>query len=185
MKRVDITNVQEAGEFKQMPAGPYVCIIRNVEDDEDKEYLRIHYDIAAGEYKGHFDELRANHPDWSTVGSYVRSYKPNALPFFKRFCSAVSKSNGNFVFDGGSVNCDEKSLIGKRIGINFQDEEYYSNSGDLRTRLIVYAEFPVDKLKDQKVPAVKMLKETKPKTATNTTGFMDVSKDSPEEVPFD
>ena len=100
----------------------------------------------------------------------MKSYKTKALPMFKRFCSAISKSNGNFIFDGGAVNSDEKSLIGKKLGIVLREEEYYSNSGDKKTRLIVHREFPIDQLSAQKVPDIKRLPEEKPQaefTAAN------------------
>lgn len=170
MKKLDMTNVQEAGEFTTLPAGAYICIIRNVEDIEDKEYLKVTYDIADGEFKGYYDDIRSNHPDWEWSGAYVKSYKTKALPMFKRFCSAISKSNGNFIFDGGAVNSDEKSLIGKKLGIVLREEEYYSNSGDKKTRLIVHREFPIDQLSAQKVPDIKRLPEEKPQaefTAAN------------------
>lgn len=170
MKKIDMTNVQEAGEFTTLPAGAYICIIRNVEDVEDKEYLKVTYDIADGEFKGYYDDIRSNHPDWEWSGAYVKSYKTKALPMFKRFCSAISKSNGNFIFDGGAVNSDEKSLIGKKLGIVLREEEYYSNSGDKKTRLIVHREFPIDQLSAQKVPDIKRLPEEKPQaefTAAN------------------
>lgn len=176
MKKVDLTNVQEAGEFKKLEAGPYICTITNVEDVAEKEYLKVSYDIAEGEFAGHFEEIRANHPDWSWSGAYVKSYKPAALPMFKRFCSAVSKSNGGYVFDGGAVNADETTLIGKRLGLNFQEEEYYGNDGNLKTRLIVYREFPIDKLLDQKVPNAKRL--------ASASADIDFSSVKNEDIPF-
>lgn len=98
-----------------------------------------------------------NHPEWGWAGVYVRSYKQTALGMFKRFCSAVSKSNGNFVFDGGAVNSDEKTLAGKKIGIIFREEEYYGNDGEKKTRLSVYGEFPVSELANQRTPKKKEL----------------------------
>lgn len=182
MRKVDMSNVKETDEFKRVQAGAYECVIRNVEDFPNKEYLKITYDIASGEYAGYYDEMRGNHPDWSWAGAYAKSYKTKALPMFKRFCSAVSKSNGGFVFDGGSVNADEKTLIGKKIGILFQEEEYYSNSGDKRTRLVVFREFPVDKIKEQRIPHVKKLPE-EPTTA-QTDAFLSIPAGMDEEVPF-
>lgn len=180
MKKVDMTNVQEAGEFTRPAPGPYHCVIKSVEDVAEKEYLKIGYDITEGEYKGYYTNLRKEHPDWTWTGIYVKSYKPTGLPMFKRFCSAVSKSNGNYIFDGGVVNSDEKSLIGKHIGIVLREEEYYSNSGDKRTRLIVHSECPIDKLADQKIPPLKALKETPSNNFVNE-GFGAVGED---EVPW-
>lgn len=182
MKKLDMTNVQEAGEFRRPEPGAYHCVITDVKDVEEKEYLKVEIDIAEGEFKGYYAQSRADHPDWdwSSVGRYVKSYKQAALPMFKRFCSAVSKSNGNYVFDGGAVNSDEKSLIGKHIGIILQGEEYYSNSGDVRIRLNIYSECPVDKIPDQKVPKLKALKE-EPSSNFVNEGF---TKAEEAEVPW-
>lgn len=182
MKQVDLTNVQEASSgFQRHPAGPYICKITAVEDLPEKEYLRVSYDIAEGEYAGYYAKGREEHPDWNWYGQYTKSYKTTALPMFKRFCSAVSKSNGKYVFDGGKVNSDEKSLVGKIIGLVFQEEEYYGNDGNLKTRLSIYSEFAKDKLSDQKVPNVKKVKDSAPATG-NSDEFMAIGDDT--DVPF-
>ena len=183
MKHIDMTNVKEAGEFDRLPAGAYACVIRNAEDFSQKEYLKITYDIAAGKYAGYYEKLRNDHPDWAWTGAYVKSYKTKALPMFKRFCSAVSKSNGNFVFDGGAVNADERTLIGKKVGLVMQEEEYYGNDGSKKTRLIVARECPIDKLSSQKIPEAKKLPD-EPQSASGVDGFMSIPDGMDEEMPF-
>ena len=180
MKAVNLSNVQEAGDFTTLPAGVYICKVTSVEDVAEKEYLRVGYDIAEGEFAGYYGDMRANHPDWTWAGTYIKSYKEKALPMFKRFCSAISKSNGSFIFDGGAINSDEKTLIGKKFGIVLREEEYYNNSGEKKTRLTVYKEFPVDQASSQKVPELKKLKEDPelPAGFLNTAGGND-------EIPFD
>lgn len=183
MRKIDLTNVEEAKDGAlRHPAGPYICRITSVEDIEEKEYLKVGYDIAQGEFSGYYAKGREDHPDWEWFGKYTKSYKPAALPMFKRFCSAVSKSNGSYVFDGGSTNSDEQTLVGKKIGLLFREEEYYSNSGELKTRLIIQSEFPVDKIGEQKVPGIKKLKEES-KPAADADGFMNIP-DNIGDVPF-
>ena len=179
MKKVDTTNVKEAGDFTRLPAGAYVCVIRDVKDFPDKEYLKVDYDIAEGEYAGYYDEIREGHIDWEWVGAYVKSYKPKALPMFKRFCSAVSKSNGNFVFDGGKVNADESTLIGKKLGVVLREEEYYGNDGNIKSRLVVHSECPIDKLGEQRIPEAKRLQPTD----TAADGFVSVPDGADEGIP--
>lgn len=174
MKKIDMTNVQEAGEFKRPGAGAYICGITKVEDVSDKEYLKVTYDIIDGEFKGYYKEMRENNPEWAWAGAYVKSYKTAALPMFKRFCTAVSRSNGNFVFDGNTVNADEQTLVGKKIGLLFGEEEYYGNDGELKTRLYVVREFSIDKLNEQKVPEIKKIKEDKPKDSSANAEWMKV-----------
>ena len=127
MKSIDMTNVQEAGEFSRPTPGAYICGIYKAEDVSDKEYLKITYDIVDGEFKGYYEEMRKNNPDWGWAGAYVKSYKESALPMFKRFCTAVSRSNGKFVFDGGKVNHDEKTLKGKKVGLLYRNKEWEYN----------------------------------------------------------
>lgn len=179
MKQIDTTNVKEAGDFSRPEPGAYICVINNVEDLPKKEYLKVTFDIAEGEYKGYYSKLRKDHPEWSWVGEYCRSYKETALGMFKRFCSSVSKSNGNFVFDGNVVNADEKTLIGKKVGIVLQEEEYYGNDGEKKTRLIVNKEFPISEIGNQKVPKLKELKDT---AEVANAGLTNVDSD---EIPFE
>ena len=182
MKKIDLTNVQEAGEFNRPGAGAYICTIVKVEDVSDKEYLKVTYDIADGEFKGYYSEMRENNPDWSWAGAYVKSYKVAALPMFKRFCTAISRSNGNFVFDGNTVNADEQTLVGKKIGLLFGEEEYYGNDGEKKTRLYVNREFSIDKIKDQKVPELKKIKEDTPRESSANAEWMQVKEG--EELAF-
>ena len=186
MQEIDLTNVQESGDYKKPRAGAYPCVITKVEDvplnqDTGKgNYLRIHYDIADGEFKGYYAGLRKRYPDSNTIGSYIRSYKQSALGMFKRMCSAVSHSNGNFVFDA-KTNKDEQTLVGKKIGLIFGEEEYYSNAGELKTRTYVYSECPIDKIAsgDFRVPELKKIKEEQ-----NVNDFVNVAPGTEGEVPF-
>ena len=183
MKRIDMTNVQEAGEFPKLTPGGYVCRYTNVEDKPDKEYLYMEFDIAEGEFKDYYKQMNENLKFWG--GRLFRSYKEKAQPMFKRMCSAVTKSNPGFLFDG-NTNADEKTLVGKLVGIVLGEEEYVGNDGSVKTRLYVYTEKSVDDIRsgNYKVPALKKLADASPTASTTAdTGFMNVS-DGAEEVPF-
>lgn len=182
MKPIDMSNVTEAGDFDRPAAGAYICGIYSVEDVPEKEYLKITYDIIEGDYKGYYKQLREDHPDWSWSGVYIRSYKEKARGIFKRFCSAVSKSNGNYVFDAGNVNHDEKTLRGKKVGLVFQEEEYRANDGSVKTRLIVNKEFPISDIDKQKIPDIKKLEE--PAAGSDADGWVNVPDGLPEEIAF-
>lgn len=83
MQYKDLTNVQAAGEYTKLQPGGYICQITKVEDFSEKEYLKIEYDIADGEFKKYFKELSEKFNFWG--GNFIRSYKDSALPFFKAF----------------------------------------------------------------------------------------------------
>lgn len=180
----NIASVQEAtGESKRLPAGGYICTYTHVEDSPKKEYLYMEFEIAEGEYKGYFEELEDRAGFWA--GKCYRSYKEAALPMFKRMCSAVTKSNKGFIFDGNE-HCDESTLIGKKIGMVLGEEEYIGNDGSTKTKLYVAREIDVADIKAGKfkVPPLKKLKEETEKPQKPDDSFMNIPKDADEENPF-
>lgn len=182
MKAVNLEDVKEAGTNDQLKAGGYVCKYTSVEDMPEKEYLYMEFDISEGENKGYFKGLEERAGFWG--GKCFRSYKEKALPMFKRMCSAVSKSNPGFIFDGGAQNSDEKSLVGKTIGIVLGEEEYEKNNGDVGTRLYVAYECEVEKIRkgDFRVPDKKVLASS---AASGTGDFMKIDDSTiAEEIPF-
>lgn len=130
MKNIDLKNVEEATDFVSLAPGGYVCRITAVEDVAEKEYLKIEYDIAEGEFAGHWKKLYDSKNFWG--GNFIKSYKEKALPFFKGFITAVENSNPNFIFDN-----DETKLKGKLIGLTLGEETYTKNDGTEGKRLYV------------------------------------------------
>lgn len=162
-----LDNVQEAGVSKRLPAGGYICKYTSVSDVADKQYLYMEYDVVEGEYANYYKDMEASKGFWG--GKCYRSYKEKALPMFKRMCSAVMKSNPGFLFDG-KTNTDEKTLIGKKVGIVFGEEEYIGNDGSVKTRLYVAYETSVEDIKKGsfKVPQFKKLPASERPTVDET-----------------
>lgn len=182
MKSINLSNVQEAGTSNRLQAGGYVCKYTNVIDVADKEYLYMEFDIAEGEFKDYYKKLEESKGFWG--GNCYRSYKENALPMFKRMCSAVCKSNTGYIFDGGEQNADEKTLVGKLVGIVLCEEEYVGNDGSTKTRLKVSYECDVEKIRKGNftIPKKKML-NTAP-TDAQAQGFTSIDNATDEECPF-
>lgn len=182
MKYVDLLNVQEAGS--SLPAGGYICKITKVSDIPEKEYLKIEYDIALGQYVGYYLQLWQSRQFWG--GSFMKSYKEKALPFFKGFITATENSNQGFKFDGQ----DDQSLRGKFIGLVLAEEEYNSNSGEVKKRLYVAEIRSVQNIKDGKfnVPELKKLNTTVAKNNFDSqapNGFYVVNEPvDDEDLPF-
>lgn len=181
MKQLNLENVQETGSGNGgIKAGGYVCKYTNVTDVEDKEYLYMEFDVAEGEKKDYYKQLNEQHGFWG--GKCYRSYKEKALPMFKRMCSAVSKSNPGFIFDGGAQNADESTLVGKLVGIVLGEEEYEKNNGEIGTRTYVFAEVSVDDIRkgNFKIPDKKCIHVQ----SSTSTDFMNITASETEELPF-
>lgn len=143
------------GGRKEVPGG-YIVKITFAEDVPQKEYLRIEWDYTDGDMAGTHKECYDNYGFWPAP--LIRSYKEKAVGMFKAFIEAVAKSN-----DGFTWNWDERDLVGKWVGVVTREEEYTSNSGELKTRIIV----------DRVLPAVDIMNgnfqvlPTKRKEASN------------------
>lgn len=173
----DAIEERQEGEFVRPVPGGYIAVIVNVEDVEKKEYLKVEWDFADGEYKGYNAETFNSAGFWPTA--LIRSYKEKALGFFKAFKTSVEMSNPGYAFDCAKP----QALAGKGIGVVLGEEEYVKGNGDIATRLYVYQVRTVKaiKEKDYKVPELKRLKNRPAPAPVSQFTPMD---DYEEEFPF-
>lgn len=185
----EIKNFEEVKENvdSQRPApGGYIARIVNVEDEPNKEYLLVSFDIADGEFKNYYRGLYDAFNFWG--GTFYRSYKEKALSMFKGFITSVEKSNRGYVW-----NWDESTLKGKYVGVILQEEEYEAQSGydagQIKTKLTVSKVVDVQTIKDGKfkVPQKKTIKKETVPSQANNSSYSDGSSSnffSNDELPF-
>jgi hypothetical protein len=172
MRDLNLSEVVENQEFARVLPGGYICRIMSIDDVVDREYLKIEYDIAEGNFAGRYQELYNSRGFWG--GNFIRSYKEKALPFFKGFITAVENSNKGFIFDN-----DESKLFGKIVGIVLGEEEYTKKDGSIGVRLYANQIRSVEQIrKGVEVPAMKRLKQDSGATQFGKEVFSDV------DVPF-
>lgn len=155
-------NVQDFSEVSRLPAGPQKCQILKVTDYPDKEYLAFEFDIVDGPFKGYFKSLAANNTDgkWPAHGTFIRSYKESALGFFKGTITAIEKTNAGYNFL--ATNWNEKTLEKKWVVVNFREEEYADENGEVKVSTKPYEFRSVQSLKEGKikVPEIKRLEKS-------------------------
>lgn len=183
MKKIENYETVQAnsGEFARPTAGGYFCKITNVTDvplDEKTgkgDYLKIEWDFADGEFKDYYKEANEKFGgEW--WARFIRSYKESALGMFKHFTNCVEESNNGYKWE-----CDEKSLVGKLIGLVIGEEEYEANDGSIKTRLYVKDVKTIFQIgdKDFKVPELKKIERK-----DNTTGFAPIPPIDNSDLPF-
>ena len=162
MENINWNEIEDVKEYERLSAGGYICGITAVNDAADKKYLKVEYDIADGKFKNYFKDLYDSKSFWG--GSFIKSYKEKARPFFKAFVTAVEKSNSGYRF-----NNDEKTLKGKYIGLVLGEEEYVGNDNNIKTRVYVAEIHSIDKIKSGnfKIPAMKTLEPTHSSSVEN------------------
>lgn len=175
----DYDLINEAGEFRKLPAGIYGVKITDVVDKPENEYLEVYCDITKGEYAGYFKaQVDAGFRDGSL---HIRSYRTKALPFFKAFITAVEKTNPGYKWDW-----DEKKLIGKNVMAVVGEEEYRDKEGNVKvgTKIVEFRSLEAYQQGKIKVPELKKLpvQETPivPTNAANA-GVIEIPDD---ELPF-
>ena len=81
----------------------------------------------------------------------------NCVKMLKGFITAVENSNPNFKFDW---NKEVDQLKGKKVGLVFALEEYENDKGEVKTIAKLNQFRSLDKVKDVKIPKVKLLDGT-------------------------
>lgn len=155
-QNVDWSEVEEAKEYLKVVPGGYICQIMDIEDNEDKEYLKIYYDIVDGDFKNHYSKLKAER-DFS-LPFFIRSYKDKAMPFFKAMLTAMEGSNKGFIAE--AFDNEPEKLVGKYIGLVLGEEEYLGTDGEVKTTLKPQQTRSTKVIKEGnfKVPEIKKLK---------------------------
>ena len=174
----DFENVKAAeGGDSRPQAGGYVCVITNVTDVPDREYLLVEFDIAEGEHAGYCSERAGRFGSWPSLGRTYRSYKGRAVGMFKSFVKSVEDSPEN---KGYQWDWNEKKLVGRSFGAVLGEEEFRGQDGSVRTGLKLVACRTTDAIRagDFKLPAVKKLREEEPAAASGA--FTDVT---PDDIP--
>lgn len=179
MKQFDLDSVVEANEFPRVKPGGYICQITAVNDVPNQEYLKIEYDIAEGDLKDYYFNLYKTKGFWG--GSFIRSYKDTAKPFFKAFITAVERSNKGYQWD-----FDESKLKKKFIGLILGEEEYQGNDGVTKKRIYVAQVHSVEKIRkgDFKIPELKKEKLQTAGKGTVPDGFHPIGDTIEEDLPF-
>lgn len=184
------------GEFASLPAGLYVCVVKQVSQTESQKgrpQIAILYDIAEGENKGfyqtQYEAAKKSGTDAKWKGVYKQIMDGSSLPFFKGLMTSIEKSNPGFVFPWGQGG-NEKTLAGKKFGAVMGREEFFANDGEKRMATKIVQIRSLDGLKDAKVPEDKLLDASAAPASdtkfgpTDKDGFMNIPDGIDEELPF-
>ena len=175
---------QSFGEFETLPAGGYKCLIKKVvceKTQAGKEYLKIGFDIAEGEYKDFYQKKFANdnrdNPKWSGIWTvFVEGYKPNTTNSrFKGLITSVEASNEGFKFD-----FDEQKLVNKKVGFVFREEEFEGQDGQVHTAVKPFYALSYDKVEGTKIPNPKKI----PEKGEAFEDFVNSVEKNDDDLPF-
>lgn len=163
MKFIDWDAVEEnnGSSFDRPPVGGYVITIVEAVEYEDKEYYKLSYDYAEGEWEGYRMALHQTH-GWK-LPSFIRSYKDSAQSFFKKFMVTLSECNPRFDWHAWvKAGAKPEALNGLKLGVVIGEEEYQwpVGEGPVKTRQTIRSFLPIADIRAGKfeIPALKKLK---------------------------
>lgn len=182
---------QTLGEFKALPAGGYVCIIKQVQETKSKsgnDMVVVSFDIYEGDYKGYYEQMyrRDTRQDkkWRGVARQVTTGADGTTSAgFKTFCTSVEKSNPGFVISWGDGPAWSDQFKNRLVGGIFQREEYQKQDGGSgwSTRLDMFRSVDSIRSGDFTVPEDKPLEAQKGYAApkpryeqADLSGFMNI-----------
>ncbi len=166
MQIVDFNKVQETSEGGgRPPVGGYVLCIVNCEENKQKQYFKIEWDYAEGQYTDHNQNMFSRN-GWNYPRFY-RSYKPAAMGMLKHFLSCLEKSNQGFNMVEWNKQPEAQqapSLNGLVFGAVIGEEEYQAQDGKIKVRQVIRAVLPADDIRkgNFKVPELKKLQTSAP-----------------------
>lgn len=190
-------NAQFTGSEK-LPAGAYVCEVKNVQYQEGKngnsDLINILFDVCEGEYKDFFkkqyDSSSDENKKWkgrasiwvpSDDGSEKDNWTKNS---FAKWTNAFEASNKGYAWDW-----DENKWKSKKVGIVFREE---GNVIEGKEVLYTAVAFPIEaqKVRDGKAPEAKFKARNgytgkgNSNSSSKSDDFLSIPIGTEEEIPF-
>lgn len=162
----DTTEAKEMGDFETLELGGHEIVIMDAREYTSEisgnTSLKVSVDIAgkdkqAGYFKKQYDNNIMADRKWPSGAVKYLSLKDEQIAYLKGFVTAVENSNNGFKFD---INGSWEQLKGKKLAGQFGLEEYKDNEGKVKTATKLIQFRSLDKLKEIKIPKVKLIDET-------------------------
>ena len=178
--------VQAGGDYTPIELGGHKLIIKAIEEataSTGTKYLKVSFDTASDDvqpnyYTEQYKNDTRDNKKWGGVATvFPTDREGKTSKTFKQFCTSIERSNNSQIQWGAGF---EASIVGKKIGGVFGEEEYIGNDGTVKTARKLFWWRSVEGLADAKVPD----KRTVDKPAEDGTGWMAIPDASEIDLPF-
>lgn len=191
-------NTQAQGEFIPVELGGHFLVIKEVVEMKSKggkEMIKVSFDFARNDKQsGYFekmfkDDIRPEKkwPNQATQYILTEDNEGNCSRSFKTFITCIEHSNKMEVQWGDNF---ERQFTNKLIGGVFGPQMDYYNGKEVEKRVLRWF-VSADKVKDASVPELSETQAYKnhingyhPNSIPAGDGFMNISEDANDELPF-
>lgn len=125
------TEAKQAGQYEPPPAGGYILkVLTSVEkiSNSGNPMVSMELDIEEGEFKNAFEKYPAK---------FMQNCTGKSTPYFKGMLLSfkVSNPHGSMAAIIQNNQFNPGPLVGMLIGGNIREEEFYNQSGELKTTM--------------------------------------------------
>lgn len=173
------------GDYTPIQLGGHklvITVIEEVQASNGNKYLKVSFDTDLDDIQPkYFTEQWKNdqreNKKWSGVAViFPTDREGKTSKTFKQFCTSIEKSNNSKIQWGENF---DKSIIGRKVGGVFGEEEYLAN-GEVKTARKLFFWRSIENVMDAKIPN----KREVDKPNETDTGFIEVPQGIAEELPF-
>ena len=189
--------VQAGGDFTPIELGGHKLIIKKLEEvtaSNGNKYLKVSFDTAPDDVQPNYyanswkNDTRDN-KKWGGVATvFPTDREGKASKTFKQFCTSIERSNNSKIQWGAGF---EASIVGKKIGGVFGEEEYVGSDNTLKTARKLFWWCSLESVETAKVPKKRELSDDDYDKvadnggfATDENGFATIPEGIVEELPF-
>lgn len=156
----------EMGDFETLELGGHEIVIKDAGLYTSKRNgntsLKVCVDIAGNDkqkdfFKKQYENSVLSEKEWPTGGTRFLSLKKESLGYTKGFITSLEKSNSSFKFN---TSKGWEQLNGLKCAGVFGLEEYENQDGEIKLATKLTQFRSLDKLKEIKIPKVKLLDGT-------------------------
>lgn len=184
-KNYDETQAND-GEFTPINLGGHSLTIKKLEEcqcSDGRKYFKVLFDTSDDDFQPRFytkqwqNDTRKEKKWGGTTTLFPTDKEGNTSKTFKQFCTCIEKTNNSKIQWGAGF---EQSIVGKYIGGIFGEEEYISQSGEIKVARKLFYWCSGDKIVDAKIPEKRYVE--RPQADSN--GFISIPQGIDDELPF-
>lgn len=185
--------VQAGGDYTPIELGGHKLVIKKIEEmkaSNGNSYLKVSFDTSPDDKQPNYyaDQYRNDTRDnkkWGGVATIFPTDKEGKTSkTFKQFCTSIERSNNSKIQWGTAF---ESSIVNKKIGGVFGEEEYLNASGEVKTarKLFWWRSLEgVEGVEGADIPNKREVEKPYNGSIVDSDGFMNIPEEIQEGLPF-
>lgn len=182
----------EAGnrEYTPIQLGGHKLIVKKIEEITSQSgynYLKVEFDTTQDDAQPNYyaeqykNDTRENKKWGGSAVIFPTDREGKTSKTFKQFCTSIEKSNNSKIQWGAGF---ESSIVNKKIGGVFGEEEYLNASGEVKTARKLFWWRSLEGVEGADIPNKREVEKPYNGSIVDSDGFMNIPEEIQEGLPF-